>query len=126
MVYLDTHVIVWLFHNKKDKFSDKAIDFIDKNRNILYISPIVILEIEYLYEIERVKDHGKDMVDYLVNRIGLNICRLPFNNVIYESLLQNWTRDPFDRIITSQASLNKAFLITKDETIHRNFNRAIW
>ncbi len=38
----------------------------------------------------------------------------------------SWTRDPFDRIITAQASLNEALLITKDGSIRKNYARAVW
>ena len=37
-----------------------------------------------------------------------------------------WTRDPFDRIITAQADLEKATLITKDATIRAHYSRAMW
>jgi PIN domain nuclease of toxin-antitoxin system len=50
-VYLDTHVLVWLFSGDMDNFSPKAIDLIE-NRELL-VSPMVLLELEYLHEIGR-------------------------------------------------------------------------
>ncbi|MBT4290881.1 MAG: type II toxin-antitoxin system VapC family toxin [Deltaproteobacteria bacterium] len=125
MVYLDTHVVVWMYQNDQTRFSKKVIEIINSG-NDLFVSPIVILELEYLFEIGRLQQHGKIIIDYLVNRINLNICKHPFSDIISQSLKLNWTRDPFDRIITSHALINKSILITKDEVIHKNYEKAYW
>ncbi|MCP4749346.1 MAG: type II toxin-antitoxin system VapC family toxin [Proteobacteria bacterium] len=126
MLYLDTHVVVWLFQNDKSLFPDEAIERINSHKNELIISPIVTLEVEYLFEINRIRHSGKETVDFLVNRINLNICKHSFADVVSHSLSVKWTRDPFDRIITSQAAVNKANLLTKDRIIHDNFEAAVW
>jgi len=41
-------------------------------------------------------------------------------------LEQTWTRDPFDRLIVSQARLADVPLLTRDRTIHTHYPRAIW
>lgn len=38
----------------------------------------------------------------------------------------SWTRDPLDRIIVANANLNNDTLVTKDENILKNYERAIW
>lgn len=50
MIYLDTHVVVWLYAGLTAKLSDLAKLLINKHE--LYISPIVRLELQYLYEID--------------------------------------------------------------------------
>lgn len=50
----------------------------------------------------------------------------PFSDVVREACKIKWTRDPFDRLITSQAALRKTILITKDETIRRFYPEAVW
>jgi PIN domain nuclease of toxin-antitoxin system len=40
--------------------------------------------------------------------------------------MQDWTRDPFDRLITAQAAVGSDVLITKDATITANYPRAVW
>ncbi|WP_230458629.1 PIN domain-containing protein [Microcystis aeruginosa] len=52
MIYLDTHIVVWLYAGLTAKLSDCAKHLI--NENELYISPIVRLELQYLYEIGRI------------------------------------------------------------------------
>ena len=62
----------------------------------------------------------------LSSSIDLNLCQLPFIRIITEAIQQNWTRDPFDRIITATAIAQSALLLTKDRIILDNYSKAIW
>ena len=46
-IYLDTHVVVWLYAGETSKLSQAAEELI--NTNDLLISPIVLLEMNYLF-----------------------------------------------------------------------------
>ena len=92
----------------------------------LVISPMVILELQYLFEIGRVVGKGSIVIRDLAERIGLNVCTLPFERVIEHAVKQTWTRDPFDRIIVAQASIYSSRLITKDDLILQNYPQALW
>ena len=124
MIYLDTHVVVWLYAGKIRKFSEQAKDLI--NNNEVTISPVVRLELQYLFEIQRITDEAKLIVSDLSDRIGLKICDKSFNNIISGALDYSWTHDPFDRIIVANANVNHNILITKDQNILNNYDRAIW
>ncbi|MCK4542736.1 MAG: type II toxin-antitoxin system VapC family toxin [Spirochaetales bacterium] len=124
MIYLDTHVLVWLFAKTENMFSDKARDTIENNE--LFISPIVILELEYLYEIDRISEHASTIISYLQKQLGIKICGKPFEEIIVSSLAQKWTRDPFDRIITAHAMTQDARLLTKDRNILKHYRKAVW
>jgi PIN domain nuclease of toxin-antitoxin system len=52
----------------------------------------------------------------LAVRLGLQVCNLPFVAVIESAIELSWTRDPFDRIIVGQATLNGSARLTKDRT----------
>lgn len=56
MIYLDTHVIVWLYLGNLSKFSDPAKVAI--NTQEIAISPIVSLELTYLHEIGRLRTNA--------------------------------------------------------------------
>jgi PIN domain nuclease of toxin-antitoxin system len=103
--------------------STKAIDKLSTSD--LFISPIVCLELQYLYEIKRIKVTGEKITRYLEKTISLKICDLPFEKVINEACLISWTRDPFDRIITAHAAFQNAFLITCDEVIQNYYHKAL-
>ena len=124
LVYCDTHVIVWLYANELSLFPRQAIKLMELNQ--LMISPAVILELEYLYEVGKIKVGSQKIFNELEKAIDLKICPQPFIKVIEESLKKSWTRDPFDRLITAQASIMKSSLLTRDETIHKNYPHAVW
>ena len=124
MIYLDTHIVVWLYQKDENRFSTRGREII--NENDLLISPMVELELEYLFEIERLNVRSDEILSYLENRIGMKKCTIPFSDVIWEAKKYTWTRDLFDRIITAQAGIHNSPLLTKDKTILRNYSKAIW
>ena len=124
MIYLDTHVVVWLFAGRKDLLSETAVQLI--NDNDLYVSPMVILEIHLLKEIGRLSVAGDEVTEDLSQRIGLRICDVPFPQIVQAAGTQVWTRDPFDRVIVGHATVRDKPLLTKDQTMHDHFRAAIW
>ena len=124
MIYLDTHIVVWLYAGQVQTFSQPIKDLI--NDQELYISPIVRLELKYLYEIQRVVDDTNTIITDLSNRIGLNICDKDFSAIVDQAMSLSWTRDPFDRIIVANASLSQNHLITKDQNILDHYPHARW
>ena len=124
MIYLDTHVVVWLYAGLVDLFSPEARGLI--NADDLLVSPIVNLELQYLFEIGRVKADGDTILGDLSARLGLGICARPFNAIVGKAVALSWTRDPFDRIIVAQAALGENLLISKDEKILANYTQARW
>lgn len=124
MIYLDTHVVVWLYAGYVHKFSQLAKELI--NEREIYISPIVRLELRYLYEISRVTEDSSAIVTDLSSRIGLKVCDKNFETIVNQALNLSWTRDPFDRIIAANASLNDNILITKDQNMLEHYPQARW
>ena len=124
MIYLDTHVVVWLYAGELEKLSELSKTMI--NDNDIFVSPVVRLELQYLFEIQRITDDAKIIVTDLSDRIGLKICNKDFNAVISNALDYIWTRDPFDRIIVANAALNSNILVSKDRNILSNYKKAMW
>jgi PIN domain nuclease of toxin-antitoxin system len=123
-VFLDTHVVVGLFLGVIDKLSSKVQTLIESND--LCISPIVILEIQYLKEIGRINIAATDIISDLQAKIGLLVDDLSFEIVARKAVDISWTRDPFDRLIAATAMARDYPLITKDENILANLSLAIW
>jgi PIN domain nuclease of toxin-antitoxin system len=124
LIFLDTHVVVWLYMGDLDLFSLKARE--DLCASELFISPIVALEIQYLQEIERITAGAEEVIEELKGTVGLKLSDIPFDRVVAASLSNSWTRDPFDRIITAQAALGQDRLLTKDRTIRDHYQHAYW
>lgn len=125
MIYLDTHVVAWLHALGADALSPAAADAIETSRDIR-ISPMVRLELQYLFELRRVTRPAVEVVDALQAALGLRVCDAPFAAVVREAEGEAWTRDPFDRLIVAQASLHGAELVSKDETLRAHYGATIW
>jgi len=125
MTYLDTHSAVWLRRGDKDAFPKRARRAIEAD-DVLLISPIVVLELEMLHEIGRVKSPAHDFVRDLRNYMGVRVCDYPFALVIDQALAEEWTREPADRIIVAHARSRRATLITQDEKIRAHYDLALW
>ncbi len=124
MIYLDTHIVVWLYAGLLEKFSQSVKTIL--NENEILISPIVRLELQYLYEIKRVKEPANVIVADLSDRIGIRVCEKDFNAVVSQAMTFSWTRDPFDRVIVANAKLNDNILISKDQNILEHYAHARW
>jgi PIN domain nuclease of toxin-antitoxin system len=123
IAYLDTNVLVWLAQGSLNRISRKAAELLE--RADLLISPAVLIELEYLYEANRIKVPARDV--QLKTAQEIRVCDLPFLSVANVMLDEKWTRDPFDRTIVAQAKANHfALLVSADEEIARNYPRTIW
>ncbi|MBW1692380.1 MAG: transposase [Deltaproteobacteria bacterium] len=124
VVYLDTHIVVWLYAGLTDKFTDiakKTIDGCD-----VLISQFIRLELQYLFEIARIKIKPETLITYLSRAINLKVTNYPLDRIIEEALKIDWTRDVFDRLLVAEASARESGFITADENIQSNFRQAIW
>ncbi len=124
MIYLDTHVVLWLAEGLVERLSKTARGLIEEND--LLISPIVRLELQYLFEIKRCSRAANLILDDLQSQIGLSVCDLPFDVVVGKATEISWTRDPFDRLIVANASCRGLRLLTKDTSIRRHAKLAVW
>jgi len=63
MIYLDTHIVVWLYQKDRERFSQVSLSGIDEND--LFISPMVKMELEFLFEIDRITVNAERILDFL-------------------------------------------------------------
>lgn len=125
IAYVDTQVAIWLASGMLKRMSLKAMAAIQRSEPLL--SPMVLLEAEYLYEVGRSRLRAQDIVRKLESEIGLRMCALSFSDVAAVAAQESWTRDPFDRIIVAQARANGLSpLISSDEQIAEHYPRTIW
>ncbi len=123
--YLDTSVAVWLAQGDLSRITRTALDSI-RNSNLL-VSPMVALELAYLHEINRITLTSQDVLLKLKAELGVDVCDSSFPALIAIAVNEKWTRDPFDRIIVSQAKANGlAPLISPDEAIQKNYIKTVW
>lgn len=124
VMHLDTHVLVWLFGGQRERIPVAAQKLIEVER--LAISPIIELELAYLFEVGKVSAPAPDVLGGLVPALELVTSTAPFPAVVREAVRLRWTRDPFDRLIAAQAIADEAVLLTADETMLANLPHAVW
>lgn len=123
--YLDTHVVVFLHAGDVSRISGKAQNQIENTDPL--ISPMVLLELEMLYDKGTIKYPSSQILADLTQQIGLSVCQLPFAHTVRSATTIKWTREPGDLLIVANAMANNyAPLITKNERIWGGYSNAIW
>jgi PIN domain nuclease of toxin-antitoxin system len=123
--YLDTNALVWLAGGDTDRISATAKRVIEETD--LLVSPMVLLELEYLYEIGKIRLRSRDVLLKMESEVDLRVCDLPFYRIASVALDEKWTRDPFDRLIVANAKANAfSTLVSADEEIRRNYPKTCW
>lgn len=90
------------------------------------VSPIVELELTYLYEIGRVSEPASAPLAALQRTLGLRVVDASLTEVVKAAANLSWTRDPFDRLIAAHAIVANVPLITADKTILKHLPQATW
>lgn len=121
---LDTHAVVWLHIGSLDRFTPRARLLLDTEP--LRISPPVLLEIDYLYEIGRTTGGSEPVLGHLGESVGLQVADISAADLFRHAATTRWTRDPFDRLIATHARILDEPLLTHDEAILDNLSQAIW
>jgi len=123
IIFIDTHIVLWLYENRQSKFSKKIKDLM--NSKEVFISPILMLELAYLKEIKRIEDNADTIYNKLNNTFELQISPVRLSLVIKNALNLSWTRDLFDRLIVANAAINRNTLITADKKILKHYSFAL-
>lgn len=124
MIYLDTHVMAWLYDGRVDLFSGEGR--IRLETETLKASPMAVLELEYLFEIGRTAEPAPPVLAELGRKLGLVVCDLPWAEVVATAQGLKWTRDPFDRLIAAHALAGRAPLLTRDRALLEHAPGAFW
>lgn len=122
-VHLDTHVALWLAAGDRRRLRPVQPRL---RRSSLFVSPISIVEMEFLREIGRIRAPVADVLDILSEDHGVEEALGDVRQLGSHARLLAWTRDPFDRLIVAHAQASGALLLTADETILRHFTDARW
>ncbi len=120
VIMLDTHIVVALYDGRTTGLSNKALSAID--RQSVWMSPAVLLELELLHEIGRVRIGAAAIAAHMESQLSIRVAGERFRDVASEALALAFTRDPFDRLIVAHAALLKAALVTHDSLLARHYS----
>jgi PIN domain nuclease of toxin-antitoxin system len=124
VIFLDTHAVIYIFNKTMNKFTNETQILLEEEN--LFVSPIILLELQYLYEIKRLIVKPEVLLNTLKSEINLDMDDISYISVIKSGLDLSWIRDPFDRLIVANAEFRKSKLVTKDERILNRYDRAVW
>jgi PIN domain nuclease of toxin-antitoxin system len=84
------------------------------------ISPVSLLEIQFLSEIGRLEVAAPEFFDTLGSDPRFVVDDPPFAALVRHALALSWTRDPFDRLLAAHSSVRRVPLCTADATVIRH------
>lgn len=110
-IIVDTHIFLWLL-NDPDRLNPKYIKHLENTENTIYLSSISVAELMIKKSIEKI-EFDFDILR-VVDNMGLEI--LPFDgaDAIKLGTLPFYHKDPFDRMIISQAIAKNYHIISDD------------
>jgi PIN domain nuclease of toxin-antitoxin system len=120
--HLDTHVALWLAagDQRKLKPGSKRLQ-----KGHLFISPLVVVEMELLREIGRISEPVDRVLQVLeshsVKRVEGGLAEM-----FACARALDFTRDPFDRLIAAHALASQATLLTADGNLLKHCTCARW
>lgn len=124
---LDTHTFLW-FLEGNNTLSSKARIIIENADNTIYVSIASIWEIAIKISISKLKlIVNLEEVKTEIVKNNFEILPLDFEHIIELTNLEQIHKDPFDRIIISQAISEKCTIVSKDSNFdfYNNVN-VLW
>lgn len=112
---IDTHTFFW-FSDGSPKLSPDARLLIANKSNTIFLSIASLWEISIKTSLGKLEIAGSyELVIEDINRNGIEILPINFAHTVKQNKLPFHHRDPFDRMIISQALVENMDLISRDE-----------
>lgn len=127
MKYLiDTHTVLWFLNGNKE-LSSKAKGIIEDQENEINLSIASLWEIAIKESLGKL-NFPKDLNDVVndIEELNINILNIKKEHILELLKLEFFHKDPFDRVIISQAKLEKLKIIGKDEIFDKYNVKRIW
>ena len=110
---LDTHFLIWLALGSR-----RLSEFRWLQRYRPWgISPVSLLEIQYLSEVGRLEVHNPEFTETILGDGRFIVDEVPLLSLVRHALGLSWTRDPFDRLLVAHSTARRVPLCTTDRTI---------
>lgn len=110
-IIIDTHIFLWLIYDT-EKVDKKYLDYLEDTDNTIYLSSISIAEMMIKKSIGNL-DIDFNMFE-MIEDMGIDVLDFDGSSALYLGSLPFYHRDPFDRMMISQALSCKYKIITVD------------
>ncbi len=113
---LDTHFLIWTTLE-----SQRLEQFRWLGKYLPWgVSPVSLLELQYLSEIDRLQVQQPEFTDLLMQDRRFVVDEVPLLALIRRAFPLGWTRDPFDRLLAAHSSARRVPLCTVDRLLAAN------
>lgn len=123
----DTHAL--LFWNNREFVSEGFITYFDDQaqKGCVYVSSISFWEIALLVKKGRVSmSDVHAWKNEILNNTDIRLVEPSASEMIYSTLLPDYHKDPFDRLLIAQARQNNLVFVTKDKEIQQYEVEVFW
>lgn len=125
---LDTHVLIW-WRDSPEKLSVDAFTAISSTDNEVFLSTVVIWEVQIKLAIKKIelKTPLGDAIDAERKANGFQILPVTLDHAFYiEKLPLLAHKDPFDRMLISQAMVEDMTIVTADRKFGEYDVKLLW
>lgn len=122
MQYLiDTHTFIW-FINGSENLSEGSRKIIENETNEIFISIVSLWEISIKVALGKLKMLAPyETLISEVYKANMLIISIDFSHTVVQSKLPFFHKDPFDRLIASQALAENMHLVSNDSAFDNYF-----
>lgn len=123
---IDTHVFIWSFQNTK-RLSKKAAIELTNPENEFFVSIVSVWEMQIKIMLDKM-DLGGPLTEIISEQRsnGIRILDLNLSHALQLEKLPSEHRDPFDRMLISQAIVEDMTLVTADKRFKEYAVRVLW
>ena len=124
---LDTHVFLWL-DSEPERLSERVTSICADPENVLYLSYVSVWEVQIKSQLGKLKlpTPLPDMLNNQISTNQLNLLSVELQHIFGLSNLPPHHKDPFDRLLISQAIHEQLILLSDDNVIRRYPIPTVW
>jgi PIN domain nuclease of toxin-antitoxin system len=124
---LDTHTFLW-WADQYTLLSSTAYQLCQDTENTLFLSIASVWEIQIKVQIGKLALPMplKDMVDIHIKNNKIEFLPIQLPHIYHLATLPNHHKDPFDRLLISQAMIENLPMITSDADIAKYPVQTVW
>ena len=114
---IDTHIAIWTLSDDK-RLSELARSYIENPNNIIYVSAVSVWKVAIKHQAkpETIHFDAEMFLNYCI-KSGFLILPIKETHAMETEHLPWVHKDPFDRMLISQAKIEGMILLTSDEKI---------
>ena len=114
---VDTHIFLWFMAGETKRLTPDVLNLLVSPENKMYLSTASIWEMIIKQSVGKLKIPSN--LKEAISLSGFSILDIKSDHVFELKSLSDYHKDPFDRILISQAKVEELTLISQDEKVKK-------